>query len=98
MHHAIQYADSSIKAYWWTLKNINVCCLTLRLFAWYLIIYTYACMYSIINELYVHFYVLGIALAEKIQGLEDDYPHVCLTCGNNPGCNNMQSIGFITAT
>ena len=23
-------------------------------------------------------YVLGVAMAEKIQGLEDDYPHVCL--------------------
>ena len=23
-------------------------------------------------------YVVGVAMAEKIQGLEDDYPHVCL--------------------
>ena len=25
-------------------------------------------------------YVVGVAMAEKIQGLEVDYPHVCLVC------------------
>ena len=30
-------------------------------------------------------YVVGVAMAEKIQDLEVDYPHVCLGSGDNPG-------------
>ena len=51
----------------------------------YYIYYQISCLITITVELYV----VGVAMAEKIQGLEVDYPHVrlvCLCCAdNNPG-------------